>query len=64
VVDRGLELDQRMSLVVESSGQSLAILAEVCVVADDALVAHTLNVRLLRIALAKGTIAVNAVVRD
>jgi hypothetical protein len=64
VVDRSLELDQRMSLVVESSGQSLTALAEVCIVADDALVSHTLDVRLLRVALAKRTIAIDAVVRD
>jgi hypothetical protein len=64
VVDRGLELDQRMSLVVESSGQSLTVLAKVCVMADDALVSHTLNVRLLRVSLAKRTIAVDAMVRD
>jgi len=62
VVDRGLELDQRMSLVVESSRQSLAILAEVCVVTDDALVAHTVNVRLLRVALTKRTVAIDAMV--
>jgi len=64
VVDRGLELDQRVGLVVESSGQSLAVLAEVCIVADDALVSNTLNVGLLRVALTKRSIAVDAMVRD
>ena len=62
MVDRGLELDQRMSLVVKSSGQSLAILAEVCVVTDNALVTHTVNIRLLRVALAKRTVAIDAMV--
>lgn len=64
MVDRSLELDQRMSLVVMGSRQSFTVLAEVCVMADDTLVSHTLNVRLVRLALAKRTIAVDAMVRD
>ena len=53
-----------MSLVVERSRQSFAVLAEVGVVADNTLVSHTLNVRLVRHAFAKRTIAIDAVVGD
>lgn len=64
MVDRSLELNERMSLVVERRRQSFAILAEVCIVADDTLVSHTLDVRLVRLALAKRAIAIDAVVGD
>jgi hypothetical protein len=42
-LDRSLELDQRMGLVVEVSWASLAVLAEVRVVAHGALVANAAN---------------------
>ena len=64
IADRRLELDQWMGAVVAIAGDSLAVGAEVGVVAYSALVADAFNVRLGILAFAKGTVAVDTIVAD
>jgi hypothetical protein len=60
--DGGLELDKRVSVVVPVAWVGLAVLAEIGVVADSALVADTFDIRQALFVLAQWTVAVNAVV--
>jgi hypothetical protein len=56
----GLKLDERMSVVVTVARVSLAVLAEIGVVAHSALVTDTLNVRQVLLVLAQGTVTIDA----
>jgi hypothetical protein len=61
VADGGLELDQRMSVVVLVGWECLAVCTKVRVVTHSTLVANTLDVRQLVFVLAQRAIAVDAV---
>lgn len=61
IANRGLELDEGMSVVVLVAWVRLAVLAKVCIVAHGALVADTLNVREVLLVLAQRSIAVDAI---
>ena len=56
------DLDQRMSLVVNAAWESLAIVAEISVVTNSALVTVTSNIGLARLAHARGTVTIDTAV--
>lgn len=64
VVDWGLELDKRVSLVVEGTWKSLAHGAEIGVMTDNTLVAHALDVSLVGLIVAERAVTVDTMVTN
>lgn len=64
IVDRRLELDQRVGLVVRRGRQGFTRGAKVKVVANNTLVTHALDVGLMGLVLAQGAVAEDAVMSN